>query len=84
MSLLQRNLISQSGNAKQSSTRRKKHYSNTSENCTKNAPRLHRRGASFFVQLHQKEGAEMYDNEWVVDLMLDDDLFPVEDDEDVD
>lgn len=53
-----------------------------SENCTKIALRLHGRRASFFIQLHQKEGAEMYDNDWIYDLQLDDDLFFIEDEDD--
>lgn len=52
------------------------------QNCTKLALPLHCGGASFFIQLSQKEGITMYDNDWICDLQLDDDLFPVEEDVD--
>jgi hypothetical protein len=51
--------------------------------CTKFARRLHRQRAIFFIQLRQKEGAAMdsYDNDSLL-LLLDDNLFPVDDDVD--
>lgn len=53
------------------------------EICTKKARGVHRQRASFFIQSSQKEVSVMYDNDWICDLQLDDDLFFIED-EDVD